>query len=526
MKFYIFKNDYLRPPQTDKLSVVYWRTSVKEYSGWFFDCISRFGEIVPLDEKIREEELAGLLKTRDAIFLLPDNSMDIGIDWRRVPRRILDLTLGRLLIPRNIYNSKIVPSAQIGLVSTKYQADRMKSYFGGLVPELRVFPPKIDTDFYTIPDAKQRLAARRKEGIKEGQFHIVYAGRLIVTKGICQLIRTLDIWPIPGVILTLVGNIDYQAFMVFSFADHKTFQHFLNEEILQRKARPWLRFRQAETKEELRDLFWSADLFVNPSVHPDENFGITPREAVSCGVPVVTTNFCGLKSLAEGMPWKGIDTYPTHFGSRFSLRQLRDLLRKAYGELRLFGPQNYRRQVLKECDTAMSIKNLEEAILYLINKAPEAFLNDAKRREWEIKKRLFNSSDLKFYQSYIEARTEFPKGAYIYGDRTFDPVLPMVQGIYSSRNAPPQIGKGSRWRGFSRIALWRHEKAVVEFGFPGPRIRRYTGKSWNSLIACLSRGKPQEYVFIPRDNMQVSLIQELVDLGYLVSDDITRLKLI
>jgi hypothetical protein len=86
-------------------------------------------------------------------------------------------------------------------------------------------------------------------------------------------------------------------------------------------------------------------------------------------------------------------------------------------------------------------------------------------------------------------------------------------------SAPPKVESNSKWQGFFRIGFWDREMALVELGYPGPRIRRYSEKSWNSLIKCVSQFKPDEYLVVPKDKKQIAIVQELVDLGYLVPKD-------
>jgi len=518
MKFYILKDIFQMVNDKRNSSKLNAWTSVVAYLNWLLKCVSCFGKIIPLDEEIREDDFAAILGKPEAIFLSSHNTGK-DIRWSKIPRRTLNLSLGGLLNPEGLLTAKYQSHAQIELVSTQFQLEQLKYYFNDSVPEMSVFPPKVDTDFYVPPDINQRLVARQKEGIRERQLHIVYAGRWIVTKGICQLIRILDIWPMSNIVLTLVGDVEYNNNFDFSFAQHSTFMHFLNEEILQRERRSWLRLHPAKDKKALRELFWSADFFVNPSVQPDENFGITPREALSCGVPVITTNFCGLRPLAESLPWKGVDTYPSLFGSRFSLKQFQAVLLEAIRKCKLLSPKQYHNIIIKECDVATSMKRLRWAIDYLKNKAAEKSI-DIRKTKCEIKKRLYRCIDGRVFNNFINTMIELPKGNYVYGDCPSDRRLPIIQGIYSAKSTPPEVQRGSKWRGFFRIVLWEKERAILEFGFPGPRVRRYPRGLWSSLINCSNPQKsPNEYVFIPKDKTQISIVQELVDLGYLVSDD-------
>jgi glycosyltransferase involved in cell wall biosynthesis len=50
--------------------------------------------------------------------------------------------------------------------------------------------------------------------------------------------------------------------------------------------------------EEKKTALADADLFALPSRY--ENFANAPAEAMACGVPVIITDACGIRSLVEG----------------------------------------------------------------------------------------------------------------------------------------------------------------------------------------------------------------------------------
>lgn len=527
MIFYVFKDDYESSFNKAKrgLPRLYESTSVQKYKRWFFKCLKRYGKIVTIDKKIGTKKLLSILKEPNAIFACVHGFLDEPA-YDKIPRRVLRLCLGAFQLHSEIvYEFKRLPTAQALLVSTDFQIERLKSVFKNLMPKVSVFPPKVDTGFFIPPNRKEKISARKNRGIMKGKVHIVYAGRWLATKGICQLIRTLDIWPISNIVVTLAGNVEEGHKLAYSSLDHKTFPAFLENEILRRK-RSWLRLEPAKNKRDLRELFWSADLFINPSIQPDENFGITPREAVSCGLPMVTTNFCGLYSLAESMPWKGLDTYPTISGLRFSLRQLRDLVDAALRSYKFIPSAEYRRVIIDECSPRASERGLKQAIDYLNSRKPEKPV-DTEGLRLKAMKELLETVEERAFKLFAGFKKRLPKGAYLYGDgpQTSDYALSLIQGIYSAKSTPPMVEKKSSWRGFFRIAMWDKERAIIEFGFPGPRIKRYSEKQWDSLCRCSRLDKADDYVIAPTDKLQVSLVQELVDIGYFVIDEpVSRLN--
>ncbi|MBN1794902.1 MAG: glycosyltransferase family 4 protein [Candidatus Omnitrophica bacterium] len=525
MKSYILKKDYedvsLEGRENFRITS---GNSVIAYKNCFFSYIQRHAPIISIDETIDKEELRRILEAPRAILISVNKTPRTEL-LRGVRLRHMTLSLGTLLCPQYLYEICGLSSAETHLLSTQFQAQRLQQVLGAYFPHTAVFPPRIDTDFFVPPAKRQRADARKRQGIHQGETHIVYAGRWLVDKGICQILRMLEVWHPDRCVFTFAGNVDEEQNISNTHYDHRGFGTFLAGEVSRCRNKN-VRFQKAKKPEELRELFWSADMFINPSIQPDENFGVTAREAVACGVPVVTTNFCGLTPLADAMPWGGVDTYPTRHGSRFSLRALYQTLRSALKDTGGVSSTFLRSYVLKECDEETARKTVAES-LRRVSSMPAELPRDRNEVERDIKRVLWEKADTRALSLVIEGRRKKTEGLYngvdgealsSYDGECLHHAFPLVQGLYSSATAPPVAAKDSKWRGFFRIGLWEKERAVVEFSFPAWRFRKYTATEWSSLTGCLIQEKGGDSIFMPRGKKQLSLVQGLIDAGYLVSD--------
>ena len=66
--------------------------------------------------------------------------------------------------------------------------------------------------------------------------------------------------------------------------------------------------------------------------------------------------------------------------------------------------------------------------------------------------------------------------------------------------------------------MWAEERAIVEFGFPGPRLLRYNHKDWEAINRSVSVGPHGDFAFRPVSAISIEALQRAVDLGYLVPD--------
>jgi glycosyltransferase involved in cell wall biosynthesis len=527
MRFFAFKSDIeMKPaaPTRRRSFSVDASTSVIQHKRHFFETLKTIGTLIPMDEGISHKDAEKLLGQPDAIFAQMHNVVHLT-HWDRIPKRRFCHSLGDFMLPEVFFEPVNFDFNNVNLVTSDVQEKRLKKHLGLAAPATAVFTPRLNEQSFYPPDAKEKALARKKYGLGKNDVHIVYAGRWLATKGTCQLLRVLDLWPDKNVKVSLAGNFSPDFPLRMSGAVHFTFADYFKREFIARALDKQVRLFAAYAPDQLRELFWSADMFVYASGHEDENFGMAPREAALCGVPAVVTDFCGLHQIGAQMPWGCINTYPTFSGIRYSLKEFNGLLGKAAGK-KDWDPQKCIAAVKKECSTDIARDNMRQAAESLLRQPLKKPLEPKAAK----KKMMFDMiryADENIARTLIEKKETPVDGAYVDGTGLdnegfpYRKFLQAVQGFYTTFDKAPTVQPGDTLRGFFRVTAWPEEQAIVEVGFPGPRVKHYSDKDWRTLAACLQNDKPGYLVWRPRSLDQIRLAQELVDLGYLVPDDIT-----
>lgn len=123
---------------------------------------------------------------------------------------------------------------------------------------------------------KEKAALRKKLGIPNTHFVLLYVGQFIGRKGVETLLEAVKILNKPKLSLILLGygpeKEQYQAYIG---------QHGLSN----------VKFVDHQEVAELAKTYACADLFVLPST--EETWGLVINEAMACGLPIITTDKVG-----------------------------------------------------------------------------------------------------------------------------------------------------------------------------------------------------------------------------------------
>lgn len=496
-------------------------TSVDQLKRHYFDVLASLGQLIMYRSSDASGSLRELCAQDDVVLASFHDPPPEGTTCR-----LLQHSKGALMLPGGFLDGWTFRDATLNLLTSERQAEQLSHGLGDAAPLMAAFAPRLATDIFRLPTPQEKEASRLRHGVVPDVFHIVYAGRFIANKGIAQLVRALKTWPGGRLRITLVGGLEPDFFTYQSSSEHATFREFLAREVFGRDRAFEVRLLPPMDQQQLCELFWAADCFVYPSFHEDENFGMAPREALLCGVPAVVTDLCGLGAL--GATRGGVvETWPTLGGVRYRLHQLTEALAKVAvwctderGSNSGFNAE----YVAEECDPGRSARALQTAAERLLSMPPGM----PPAGGWRSKDRVDRWATVgpdSFKQAIALAATSYPDGLYV--DGTGHPPHPWyspprflsaIQGLYTTHPAPPRAQIGVPYVGFWRISLWPQERAVVEWGFPGPRVKRFSNMEWGHLYSDHLPLDSGEIIIRPTHAMTVAICDELITLGYLVPD--------
>ncbi len=274
---------------------------------------------MPLGERVRVEDRRALL-TPDALGLsaLTELQFEVAAPFaaRAIAKRALPITLLhhtlsyeellhdailRLLLAKARPWDSIVCTSQASrtalaelcaMVAERFEREHgARLAWGG---RLDVIPLGIDTDRYKPRD---RAAARARFGLPDDAFVILFLGRL-------SAIDKADLLPFVTAFAELSRRrSDRNLMLVCAGAEHPgeryggAISSFASHVGVAERVRVFTDPAQFTPWKE--DLYAAANAFLSPIDNVQETFGITPIEAMACGVPQIVSDWDGYRDTVE-----------------------------------------------------------------------------------------------------------------------------------------------------------------------------------------------------------------------------------
>lgn len=204
--------------------------------------------------------------------LLRNVNSKIVITWHSdiVRQKILALFYGPLL--------KIFLKKADCILTTSTNYIKYSKFLGPFKDKCKVVPLGIDPEFSKIDNAQSKLIYQLKENCKKPI--ILFVGRLVSYKGVEYLLEAMQ-------------NVNGYLFIVGDGPLRKVLQDKVTEYGISNR----VSFFAKVSNYELPAYYASCDIFVLPSVAPNEAFGLVQLEAMMFGKPIISTN------LPTGVPF-------------------------------------------------------------------------------------------------------------------------------------------------------------------------------------------------------------------------------
>ena len=184
------------------------------------------------------------------------------------------------------------------------QVDLIKKFISSSKDSILKIPFPVDQSVFHY-NLALREKVRKKLGIRKDEVVFVYSGRISFQKRIQDLlglfdkmtetssspIKLLIAGPFDSLGNPYIGDYFYEGEFV-----QKLIMYFNS---LRPKFKSSVRYLGCLEERALNEIYNAADIFVSLSTHNDEDFGMSPAEALSTGLPALLTNWGGYSSFKK-----------------------------------------------------------------------------------------------------------------------------------------------------------------------------------------------------------------------------------
>ncbi|MBV9110663.1 MAG: glycosyltransferase [Gemmatimonadetes bacterium] len=180
----------------------------------------------------------------------------------------------------------------------------------------RLLPFAYREEFFYPPPPEEAAALRNRLGLPSRAPLVLYSGRCTLEKNIHAVLKVFSVVlaAVPDAHLVLAGPVSdtpFYEFGVFPLDLPLVVQRMIGRLGLQKR----VHHAGPLAPHDLRAAYGAADVVLNLTLNQDENFGLSPVEAMACGTPVVGTRWGGLQdTVAHGQAGFQVSTALTAHG--------------------------------------------------------------------------------------------------------------------------------------------------------------------------------------------------------------------
>lgn len=272
-----------------------------------------------------------------------------------------------------------------------------------------ICPFPVNTQFFSS-SPQLREEVRNKMNLKDQDFLALYTGRLSIQKNVLRLLREMiaTMKEDPSVHFAYAGSFDAIDAHFFGIRNRANALHDRWFSLIQEQP-PEIQNRihnlgQLENKE-LVAYYNAADLYTSISTHHDEDFGMSPIEALFCGTPCLLSDWGGYSGFNFNP--KAVQFVPiaaNNSGLRLSSKNFQNTFFKMK---RLFWKPEEKQLLIEQAQNRFSISAVVDLLRKKSAKRPLPF-----------------SGFSKTFQEYNERYEKFRHGAALY------PEGPGKNGLY------------------------------------------------------------------------------------------------
>lgn len=265
-----------------------------------------FGEIELVCQEIAKEDFSHLVFLDHRIHpsILLSKLVQIT---NKLPSLIVHV-YGDFFITSSVWHAseKTLKHFNVSFVcASSAQSDLLKKFLKSSDQDITTIPFPVNNIFTFSQD--KRIEERQKRNLSANDFVLCYTGRISLQKNVLDVISSFAFIAgvIPDAKLFIAGPFDDIGIPYLNLSRlplTMETEFFSLIESLPQEISSKIFYQGELNQEELINLYSSSDAYISYSTHNDEDFGMSPAEALCSGLPLFLSNWGGFRDFKLNCP--------------------------------------------------------------------------------------------------------------------------------------------------------------------------------------------------------------------------------